>query len=171
LDNFFVTFIQVLSDGGSPLEVEPAVTAGDYLNGFLLGTREALYENGRDSVTITIDEVRASTIGMLIALYERAVGLYADLVNINAYHQPGVEAGKKAAAVVLELQSKVLSAIRSKPTPRRAEAIAEEIGEPDKVETVYHILRHLGANAGRGITVEEAPTPEQTKFGGSSPTR
>ena len=36
---------------------------------------------------------------MLIALFERAVGFYAGLVNINAYHQPGVEAGKKAAAV------------------------------------------------------------------------
>jgi glucose-6-phosphate isomerase len=32
---------------------------------------------------------------MLIALYERAVGPYASLVGINAYHQPGVEAGKK----------------------------------------------------------------------------
>jgi glucose-6-phosphate isomerase len=34
----------------------------------------------------------------VIALYERAVGLYAELVDINAYHQPGVEAGKLAAA-------------------------------------------------------------------------
>ncbi len=77
------------------MEVEPEVRAGDYLHGFLLGTREALYENGRDSVTITIDEVRASTIGMLIALYERAVGLYAELVNINAYHQPGWKRGRR----------------------------------------------------------------------------
>ena len=29
------------------------------------------------------------SVGALIALYERAVGLYASLVNINAYHQPG----------------------------------------------------------------------------------
>ena len=35
--------------------------------------------------------------GGLIALFERAVGFYATLVGINAYHQPGVEAGKKAA--------------------------------------------------------------------------
>jgi glucose-6-phosphate isomerase len=27
---------------------------------------------------------------MLIALYERAVGFYATLVDVNAYHQPGV---------------------------------------------------------------------------------
>jgi len=30
-------------------------------------------------------------------IFERAVSFYASLVNINAYHQPGVEAGKKAA--------------------------------------------------------------------------
>ena len=29
------------------------ITSGDYLNGFLYGTREALHENGRDSITIT----------------------------------------------------------------------------------------------------------------------
>lgn len=29
-----------------------------------------------------------TTVGAVVALYERAVGLYASLVNINAYHQP-----------------------------------------------------------------------------------
>ncbi len=57
-------------------------------------------------------EVNAQTVGALIALYERAVGLYASLVNINAYHQPGVEAGKKAAAVILDLQQKVSGQFR-----------------------------------------------------------
>src|SRR5436190_7707782 len=53
--NFFVTFIQVLEDREAPsLEVEPGVTSGDYLTGFLLGTRRALYENDRESITITI---------------------------------------------------------------------------------------------------------------------
>jgi glucose-6-phosphate isomerase len=44
--------------------------------------------------TLTILEVNPAAVGRLIALFERAVGLYAFLVNINAYHQPGVEAGK-----------------------------------------------------------------------------
>ena len=96
--NFFATFIQVRRDRDSaPIEVEPGTTSGDYLLGFLLGTRRALYENDRDSITITIDRVCPESVGALIALYERAVGLYAELVNVNAYHQPGVEAGKKAA--------------------------------------------------------------------------
>ena len=55
--NFFAVFIRVLEDGGSAREVEPGATAGDYLHGFLLGTRAALYENGRESMTITVPRV------------------------------------------------------------------------------------------------------------------
>lgn len=36
-----------------------------------------------------MQEVTPRSVGALIALYERAVGIYASLVNINAYHQPG----------------------------------------------------------------------------------
>lgn len=38
---------------------------------------------------VTVQEVTPRSVGALIALYERAVGIYASLVNINAYHQPG----------------------------------------------------------------------------------
>ena len=116
--NFFAVFVRVLEDGGSAMEVEPGVTAGDYLHGFLLGTRTALFENGRESMTITVPRVDARIVGALIALFERAVGFYANLVGINAYHQPGVEAGKKAAASVLALQAKVIAALTGAPRPR-----------------------------------------------------
>ncbi|MGH7897581.1 MAG: glucose-6-phosphate isomerase, partial [Candidatus Binatia bacterium] len=96
--NFFVTFIEVLKDrNGKPLPVEEDATSGDFLLGFLLGTRGALYEKDRESITITVPDASARTVGIIIALYERAVGFYGSLVNTNAYHQPGVEAGKKAA--------------------------------------------------------------------------
>lgn len=36
-----------------------------------------------------MQEVTPRSVGALIGLYERAVGIYASLVNINAYHQPG----------------------------------------------------------------------------------
>src|SRR5439155_6954817 len=137
-------FVRVLDDGGSAKEVEPGVTAGDYLHGFLLGTRKALYENDRESVTITVRRADARTIGSLIALFERAVGLYASLVGINAYHQPGVEAGKKAAASVLALQAKVLAALSTAPqTPDQLAAVA---GASDQTETVFLLLEHLVAN-------------------------
>ena len=56
---------------------------------------------------MSIPEANAFNIGVLIALYERTVGFYGSLVNINAYDQPGVEAGKKAATRLLELQKEV----------------------------------------------------------------
>ena len=142
--NFFVTFVEVETDRESArFEVEPGVTSGDYLQGFLRGTRAALYESGRESITITIPEVNAFYVGALIALYERAVGFYASLVNINAYHQPGVEAGKKAATRILELQAgvKKILATGSDKTP---EEIARELGADP--EDVFHITRHLRAN-------------------------
>ncbi len=148
--NFFATFIEVLqdrSDGGTSLEVEDDVTPGDYLSGLMYGTRRALYENGRQSLTISVDNVNAETVGKLIALYERAVGFYAQLVNVNAYHQPGVEAGKKAAAGVLQLQHRVLDALKNQPgSYLTSDEIAQNIGAPDEAESVYHVLRHLAAN-------------------------
>jgi glucose-6-phosphate isomerase len=144
VSNFFVTFVEVEKDRrSSRFEVEEGVTSGDYLQGFLRGTRSALYESGRESITITIPEVSAFYVGLLIALYERAVGFYASLVNINAYHQPGVEAGKKAATRILELQLRVQKILRDGPE-KTPEEIARAL-EADP-EDVFHILRHLEAN-------------------------
>lgn len=152
--NFFATFIEVLEDRkGTSIEVEAGITSGDYLSGFLQGTRQALYENHRDSVTVTIPQVNSRTVGALIALYERAVGLYASLVNINAYHQPGVEAGKKAAAAVLDLQKKVVEILQAQSNPLSLEELAQKANALDKVESIYTILRHLHANK-RGVVLE-----------------
>jgi len=152
--NFFATFIEVLEDrhGASP-EVEPGVTSGDYLAGFLQGSRQALYENQRDSITLTIPQVNPRTVGALIALYDRAVGLYASLVNINAYHQPGVEAGKKAAAVILELQLKVVQIVQAAGKPLSLQEVAEKADAADQIEAIYKILRHLHANK-RSVVLE-----------------
>src|SRR6185369_7168452 len=58
VNNFFVTFIEGLKDrAGDSMEVERGVTSGDFLQGFLLGTRDALTEKDRWSLTITIGEV------------------------------------------------------------------------------------------------------------------
>ncbi len=156
VNNFFLTFIRVLEDGGKAVEVEPGVTPGDYLHGFLLGTRAALFDNDRESVTITVPRVDARVVGTLIALFERTVGFYATLVNINAYHQPGVEAGKKAAAVVLDIQHKALGALTT--TPQTADQVAAAAGAVDSAETIFLVLEHLAANGrariaqdGRGL--------------------
>jgi glucose-6-phosphate isomerase len=153
--NFFVTFLVVLEDRApasakTAPQVEPGVTSGDYLSGLWQGTRQALYDSGRGSITITADRLDARTLGALIALYERAVGLYAALININAYHQPGVEAGKKAAAAVLDLQAKALAYFKDHPEPILPEQLADRLGLPQQAETLYHVLEHLAANK-RGI--------------------
>jgi glucose-6-phosphate isomerase len=156
--NFFVTFIEVRKDReGERFEVEEGITSGDYLEGFLRGTRAALYEKGRDSITISIPEVNPFQVGALIALYERAVGFYGSLVNINAYHQPGVEAGKKAATRLLQLQPKIVAELTN--TAVTAETIAHRIGADP--EDVYHLLRHLAANDSSIRTTGNSPGDER----------
>lgn len=151
--NFFATLIEVLEDRkGTSAEIDPGVTSGDYLSGFLQGTRQALYEKHRDSITVTIPQVNPRTVGALIALYERAVGLYASLVNINAYHQPGVEAGKKAAATILDLQKHVVEVLETEKTPLSLEQIAQKAGASDEIEAIYKIVRHLAVNQ-RGVVL------------------
>ncbi|MFA5193264.1 MAG: glucose-6-phosphate isomerase [Verrucomicrobiia bacterium] len=159
VNNFFATFIEVLKDGGSPLEVESDATSGDYLSGFFQGTRRALYENGRESMTITIRHVCPGSVGKLIALYERAVGFYASLVGINAYHQPGVQAGKKAADTVLGIQRQILAHLRAhRGRAFTAKAIAKAIGSADEVETVFRLCEHLAANPERGVKRQDGKT-------------
>lgn len=157
--NFFVTFVEVRkAREGASIEVEKGAATGDFLQGFLRGTRAALYDSGRDSITVSMPEVTAYHVGALIALYERAVGFYGSLVNVNAYHQPGVEAGKKAAAGVL----KTLQAVRAvlKQEPQTAAQIAQTLGEDP--EAVYHALTHLAANG--GATVKAAASVGDDAF-------
>jgi glucose-6-phosphate isomerase len=148
LNNFFVTFIEVLIDGGGQtLMVEPDVSSGDYLQGFYLGTRQALAEKDRESVTITVNEVSPFIVGILIALFERAVGFYASLININAYHQPGVEGGKKAASKVIQIQCQILEFLAKKTGKAfTAEVIANGIEKNGESEHVFKICEHLAAN-------------------------
>jgi glucose-6-phosphate isomerase len=153
VNNFFATFIEVLHDRETrSLDVEPGVTSGDYLSAYLQGTRNALYENNRESLTITIDKLDAQSIGTLIAVYERAVGFYATLVNINAYHQPGVEAGKKMAGTVIKLQNEVLDFLRKNPgTSFSIETVAKGINAEENTETIFKILEHVSANSDHSI--------------------
>jgi glucose-6-phosphate isomerase len=163
VNNFFVTFIEVAksADAGE-IEVEPGVTSGDYLQGFLRGTRSALHGGGRDSITVTIPKVDAFNLGALIALYERAVGFYGTLVNINAYHQPGVEAGKKAAAEVLTIQAKVAASLKAAAgAPRTADELAAATGAD--AETIFHSAHHLAVNHA-GFSAMPGATPAEDTF-------
>jgi len=150
IDNFFVTFIECLKDSADIPELN-GERPGDFLDGFLQGTRSALTEGGRQSISISMVDFDARRLGALIALFERTVGLYGELVNINAYHQPGVEAGKKAAAAILSLQGRV-EAVLADGLSRSATEVQAAIGE-GSVESVFWILRHLSAN-NRGYSAQ-----------------
>jgi glucose-6-phosphate isomerase len=165
LPNFFAVFIEVLKDRpGKEMEVEPRTTSGDYLTGFLLGTRDALFEQGRESVTITVEQVNSRAVGSLIALFERTVSFYASFINVNAYHQPGVEAGKKAAGEVLRLQQNVLeflsaAAGRQLSVPE----IASGVGASQYPDRVFRVCEHLAANGRlKGSNVRQ---PALARFG------
>jgi glucose-6-phosphate isomerase len=159
VNNFFATFIEVAKDRDTAgFEVEPGYTSGDYLQGFLRGTRKALADKGRESITLTISEVSAFSLGLLVGLFERAVSFYATLVNVNAYHQPGVEAGKKAATDFLKQMSAVLAALSS--TAATAEDLAAKVGID--VEDAWHMLSHLAANGRAKLT--PGATPAEDSF-------
>jgi glucose-6-phosphate isomerase len=166
VNNFFATFIEVLHDRDEKsLQVEPGVTSGDYLSAYLQGTRNALYENNRESITITIEKLDAQSVGALIALYERAVGFYASLVNINAYHQPGVEAGKKMAGAIIALQGKVLAYLRSNPgRDFSSEEIAGGIQAEESTEAIFKILEHASANQDHGVKKIHAEKPYESRY-------
>lgn len=166
VDNFFAVFVEVLRDrrGGS-MEVEPKITSGDFLQGFFLGTREALYESGRHSVTITVPDVTPFIVGALIALFERAVGIYAVLININAYHQPGVQAGKLAADSIIQLKLKIMSFLGEQSGKSfSADEIAKALGAPEQAEAVFKLCEHLTANPDRGFLKDPGTTPFLAKY-------
>jgi glucose-6-phosphate isomerase len=166
VNNYFITFIEVLKDReGRSLMIDRKATSGDYLNAFLQGTRRALSEKNRESITLTIEKIDARSIGALIALYERAVGFYASLININAYHQPGVEAGKKAAGLVIELQIKTLAFLeKEKGKPFTAEEIASAIGAPEEAEIVFKLFEHAAANVDHPIKKIPADPPFRSQY-------
>jgi glucose-6-phosphate isomerase len=161
LDNFFVVFIEALDE---PSDIAPVAgeNPADFLAGFLQGTRAALCEGGRQSLTITLERFSARSLGALIALFERAVGLYGELINVNAYHQPGVEAGKKAAAEILSLEAKLEAALadgQSHALPSLGEALGLDSPEP-----LFWILRHLCFNQ-RGYSASgDWGQPESLSF-------
>ena len=162
VNNFFVTFIEVSqarANASDNLEVEDGVSTGDFLQGFLRGTRDALSGSDRESITITVPKVDAYYLGTLIAMFERAVSFYASLVNINAYHQPGVEAGKKAATNFIELLKSARAKLTT--TPATAGEIARDI-EAD-IESTYHALVHAAANSAT-IHHTIADSPEEDTF-------
>jgi glucose-6-phosphate isomerase len=145
MDNFFVNFIEVLRSCEKSREGQRAAR---YLEGFFLGTRAALCEEGRPNLTITLREISPRSLGMLIALYERAVGFYGEFIDVNAYDQPGVEAGKRAADRLLKLCEEIenqLAEHHLSPNEADAKKIAATLDRGGDEEMVFKWLEFLRA--------------------------
>ncbi|HCT65401.1 MAG TPA: glucose-6-phosphate isomerase [Lachnospiraceae bacterium] len=61
-----------------------------------MATEYALLKGGKANMTITLPEVNEFTIGQLLYMFEVATAFAGELMNINAFDQPGVEEGKNA---------------------------------------------------------------------------
>jgi len=166
VNNFFVTFIRVLTERKGPsLEVEEGITTGNYLDGFYQGTRKALYENNRESITINVNDINPFNTGVLIALYERAVGYYSNVININAYHQPGVEAGKKEARKIIELQQKIVFFLsKNVDNAYSIEDLASNIDAECSREEIFQICQHLVENPSGSLKKTGAESIDSISF-------
>ncbi len=105
-DDFFVTFIEVMKDAMA-LPMGEGIFMGDYLHGFQAGLSNALQDKGRQVIQIRIQELSEYSLGMIIALYERAVAVYAEFIHINAFHQPGVQAYKLASKGIIKILEEI----------------------------------------------------------------
>jgi glucose-6-phosphate isomerase len=61
----------------------------------MLSTEQALYENSVPSVRIELPLIDAYNLGALFMFFQMSVAITGELMEINAFDQPGVELSKK----------------------------------------------------------------------------
>jgi len=74
---------------------------GELLDAERQGTEVALTAAGRPNATIFIDEISERSLGGVFFLLEMATAYAGRLYNVDAFDQPGVEAGKVASYALL----------------------------------------------------------------------
>jgi glucose-6-phosphate isomerase len=145
-NDFFITFIEILRDA-EQIVMDDGLTMGNYLHNFMQGLSGALESKKRSVVRLTFTELNATTMGMLIALYERAVAAYAELIHVNAFHQPGVEAYKSISSQVNDLTFALFSVVADGTLAQGSAAeFAAAAGAPDLVNEAAGILAKMAAN-------------------------
>ncbi len=97
-------------------------TLGRLLKAEKIGTEIALTEAGRPNFTYRLPRVSAHVLGQLIYLFEFQTALSGELYGIDAFDQPGVEAGKAAAYALMgrEGYEKQAARLRRELSRRRA---------------------------------------------------
>lgn len=113
-DKWFTLLTVGQSDHEVPIPATPAEFADlegvDYLGGRTLGelfraerdgTEIALTEAGRPNAAIHFESVTARSVGQMIYMLELSVAVMGEFYDVNAFDQPGVEAGKVAAYALM----------------------------------------------------------------------
>jgi len=156
--DFLAVFVEVLKDeypmpaylgeldAVKACNLEGTAMIDDHLFGFLHGTRSALRAAGRENLLISIGEFDLRSLGALIAFFERVVGFYASLVNVNAYHQPGVEAGKKSAEEIIEMQGQVMAFISQSSESLTTREVTEHFDGHPLSSVLPIMLKRLSLN-------------------------
>ena len=67
---------------------------GEIINVEQAATAQSLYQHGRPSATLSISELTPYSLGQLLMCFELAVVYLAELLQVNAFDQPGVEESK-----------------------------------------------------------------------------
>lgn len=109
----FLWFLRVKqSESSESAVIEKTLFEGqELMNGKSMGqlfgamataTRDALAQQGVQSLTLTAEALDEKSIGALFMLLELVVGSLGDALDIDAFDQPGVEAGKKIARGILQ---------------------------------------------------------------------
>ena len=76
-------------------------TIGELLDAERRGTEVAVTAAARPNATILVKEICEASLGALFFMFEAATALSGELYDINAFDQPGVEAGKTAAYALM----------------------------------------------------------------------
>jgi glucose-6-phosphate isomerase len=129
-----ITFLEVLASSGDvriPRRHQDLDSLG-YLGGRTLGeliaaekrgTEAALAAAGRPSLTYLLPRISAHVLGQLLYLFEFQTALSGELYRIDAFDQPGVEAGKVAAYALMGRKGYQKEAARLKRETGRHRAV------------------------------------------------
>jgi glucose-6-phosphate isomerase len=84
-----------------PLEHLAGHSLGDVIEAERAGTRRALQEIGRPTAELTLADLQPPSIGAFILFWESVTAVLGELMDIDAFNQPGVERGKRISHEML----------------------------------------------------------------------
>ena len=131
--------------------------AADLQFALMTGTQTALSEVGQVVVSIRVPVLNEAALGALIALLERTVSLTAEFLDINAYDQPGVEAGKIEARTQLSTMKRIAQELGE--APRTARELATSLGLD--AASAWRICHHLSGQGKAALIPGKTPSDDR----------